>query len=146
MLDAVALKQDPRLLGHITTLMSLTSTTLLLDFMEILDQVKHEDKTLCHSKISFIPEGGGKTRVIAIADYFTQEALRPLFKETMDFLSTISEDGTFQQHQAVNKVKIALAEGKPLFSLDLKSATDRFPLFLQKDTLECIYGKRYSEA
>jgi hypothetical protein len=146
MLDIIALKQDPVLLGHLTTLMSLTNKSLLLDFMELLDQVKDiKDESLRHSKISFIPERGGKTRVIAIVDYFTQETLNPIFKETMHFLSTIPEDGTYQQMNGVNRVNKAISEGKPVFSLDLSSATDRFPLFLQKDLLECIYGTKYAQ-
>jgi len=32
------------------------------------------------SKLAFLSEGGGKTRVIAIGDYWSQQVLKPLHK------------------------------------------------------------------
>jgi len=46
------------------------------------------------SKISFIAEGGGKTRVIAIGDFYTQNALKGLHNILMKILRRLETDGT----------------------------------------------------
>lgn len=46
------------------------------------------------SKISFIAEGGGKTRVIAIGDFYTQNALKGLHNILMRILRRLETDGT----------------------------------------------------
>jgi len=45
-------------------------------------------------KLSFLPEAGGKTRVIAIGDYWTQMALRPAHDIIMRVLRGMETDGT----------------------------------------------------
>lgn len=124
---------SPRLLDHFSALRMENSSVTLPDSVK-------------HSKLAFLPEGGGKTRVIAIGDYFTQEALLPLHKEVMGFLKTLSTDGTFDQQSSINKIKEALKDGKSLYSLDLKSATDRMPVSLQVDVLGQIYNREFAES
>jgi hypothetical protein len=127
---------------------SLTSPYLQKTLLELRDEVKPITLGVkpIHSKIIQISEGGGKTRTIAIGDYFTQEALKPLFQETMRFLKSLNTDGTYDQNRAVNKVKQAISENKPIYCLDLKNATDRFPVRIQESVLEAIYGKRLSQS
>jgi hypothetical protein len=49
---------------------------------------------LSTGKLSFLAEPGGKTRVIAIGDYWSQIALRPLHDTIMKMLKRLETDGT----------------------------------------------------
>lgn len=74
-------------------------------------------------KISAFPDKELKVRVIAIGDYFSQTALRPLHKYLFRILKRIPQDRTFDQG-AMSSIL-----GKEIYySLDLSSATDRFPI------------------
>lgn len=101
---------------------------------------------LTTGKLSFLIEPGGKTRVIAIGDYFTQQALTPLFKETMKMLRTIPQDATYEQQNGVNLIKLGMKKRKPIFCFDLSSATDRFPRSLQEDVVSGIFGEGIGQA
>lgn len=83
-------------------------------------------------------EGGGKIRVFAMLDSIRQAFLRPIHKWFMRALRSIPNDGTFDQ---LKPLTILSKRGeKSLFSYDLKSATDRFPIFLQTAVLEGFLG------
>lgn len=45
-------------------------------------------------RLAFLPEPGGKTRVIAIGDYFSQQVLKPLHEHLMEILRGMKTDGT----------------------------------------------------
>jgi hypothetical protein len=108
-------------------------------------KLKHKVR---HSKLSFISEGGGKTRVIAIADYWTQLSLHGIHKYTMECLRQLTEtDGTFSHNEVVRKlIPVTQDDKHDIFSLDLKDATDRFPVSLQEDLLSRIVGQEAAEA
>lgn len=78
-------------------------------------------------KISFIPAAGGKTRVIAIGNYWIQDALKGLHKTLYKVLETIATDGTYNQVSQFNRVSGSAKIG-PVWSYDLTAATDRLPL------------------
>lgn len=79
-------------------------------------------------RLGLLPEGGGKTRQIAIPDYFTQESLKSIFRWSMSCLAQLETDGTYDHAQIVKKTQQAMREGKPIHCLDLSTATDRFPV------------------
>jgi hypothetical protein len=60
----------------------------------------------------------------------------------MGYLKQLTTDGTYNQGQIVLKLKQAIRDGKPIYCYDLSSATDRFPVFLQRDLLSPIIGSR----
>lgn len=97
-------------------------------------------------RLAFLPEGGGKTRVIAIGDYFSQQALRPLFKESMRMLNSIPQDGTYDQQRGVVLITQAMKDRKPIYCYDLSSATDRFPRNLQENLVDSIFGHNVGQA
>jgi len=97
-------------------------------------------------RLAFLPEGGGKTRIIAIGDYFSQQALTPLFKETMKMLENIPQDGTYDQSNSIKIMKEKMKENKPIYCFDLKSATDRFPLYIQAEVVDAIFGPGIGQA
>lgn len=86
----------------------------------------------------------GKTRVIAILDYFSQNALRPLHLFLFAILRQIPQDVTFSQGSFVDKVQ---GWGSVrLLSLDLTAATDRFPIHVIARVLEGFFPKEYVAA
>lgn len=99
-----------------------------------------KDKVLPR-KISLLQDYEGKTRTIAIADYWTQTALKPLHDHIMKVLKGIEEDCTFD-HQGF---KTKLKKSGPFYSFDLTDATDRFPLVFQQTIVEWIIGSERAE-
>lgn len=94
------------------------------------------------SKLSVIREGGAKNRVIAVGDYYSQEALKRLNHHLFKWLGSQEEDGTFNQGNSAKLVRRALNKGKPVYCFDLSNATDRFPLSIQKEVIREIIGDK----
>jgi len=95
---------------------------------------KYSDKT---ARLHFLQEGGGKTRVICIPDIWTQTVLKPIHEYLMGILKRFPCDGTFSHHLLAKRVRKFTREGK-LHCYDLKAATDRMPVELQRRVLENI--------
>jgi len=88
-------------------------------------------------RLSVINDPEMKCRVVAMSDYWTQIALKPLHKELFRLLRTrFSQDRTFTQDPYLHKI-----EGERFHSLDLTAATDRIPAILQRDILQLITDK-----
>jgi hypothetical protein len=88
-------------------------------------------------RISFISDKGGKTRVIAIGNYWIQNTLKPLHQVMFKVLRSIAMDGTYDQISQSSRVAKATTEG-PVWSYDLTAATDRLPLIIQSDVMEFL--------
>jgi len=88
-------------------------------------------------KISYFSDKEGKTRVIAILDYWSQTALRPLHDALNGVLRKIRSDCTFNQ----NHFRSCLPPFGPYFSIDLSNATDRMPLALQLRVIGLVIGE-----
>lgn len=99
-------------------------------------------KTSNLRKLSYFSDKEGKTRVIAILDYWSQSCLRPLHFALMDILRGVKQDCTFDQ----NKFSSVLPSHGPYYSLDLSNATDRMPLLVQKRVIAEIIGLEKAEA
>jgi len=80
-----------------------------------------------------IPDKESKTRVIAIFDYWSQCALKGLHDSLNDILRTIKEDCTFNQNNFLSALD--LPKGTVYHSVDLKAATDLFPVVFQEQVL-----------
>jgi hypothetical protein len=93
-------------------------------------------------RISLIPDDEGKTRTVAILDYWSQTVLRPLHQYLFGFLKRIPQDCTFKQGSFLTKLK----KTDIYYSIDLKSFTDRLPVDLNCMLLEQRFGKEYAEA
>jgi hypothetical protein len=91
-------------------------------------------------KLSLVHEPEFKTRIIAIFDYWSQTVLKPYHDNLLELLKTMSPDCTFKQHKHVGGVHSRL-NGNKVYSFDLKSATDRFPLITQKEVFAALYGE-----
>lgn len=75
-------------------------------------------------KLSYIYEAEGKTRIIAMLDYWSQTCLKPLHNSLFELLRGIEQDCTF------NQSKVKFQDGINICK-DLSKATDRFPLEVQ---------------
>lgn len=98
-----------------------------------------ESSNLVSSRLHLLSEGGGKTRVIAIPDIWTQSALKPIHNYLMNCLKLMPCDGTFSHSRLASKMKKVTAH-HGLYCYDLTAATDRFPLTLQKEVLRPLLG------
>jgi hypothetical protein len=88
-------------------------------------------------RLHAIDEPAGKVRVVAIADYFTQVAMKPIHEHLFALLKGIKTDATFDQQGRVDEY---FKEGlNPHWSFDLKSATDLIPLALYKEVLTPLF-------
>jgi len=83
------------------------------------------------SKIQCLPEPAGKVRTIAIVDYWTQRLMSPVHDWMMKILSFLPTDGTFDQEGALESfARNYRMSPLPVYSIDLKSATDLIPISL----------------
>jgi hypothetical protein len=106
------------------------------------EPVKVADKVVYHSKLHVIYEKGDKSRIIAMADYWTQDALTPLHDTLFHFLGKIDNDFTMNQEKGFNFVKDTLCQGNfdQVASLDLSAATDRLPVWYQAKILSHLFN------
>jgi hypothetical protein len=84
-------------------------------------------------KLSVVKDPGGKSRIIAIVDYYSQNVLKLIHDEVFKILLQLPQDRTFTQSPIVD------FDG-PYYSFDLSAATDRFPLALQKRVVRSLLG------
>lgn len=92
-------------------------------------------------KLSAIKDKEGKTRVIAIFDYWSQSALKPLHDCLMGILRRLPTDCTFNQSSFMKRVP---SNGVTYYSFDLSNATDRMPAEFQRRILSRIIGSERS--
>lgn len=83
-------------------------------------------------KISIVHDPELKERPIAMLDYYSQLLLKPIHDELLKKLKKFPSDRTFTQNPFHKWNK---SMGNRFWSLDLSSATDRFPIDLQEKLL-----------
>lgn len=99
-------------------------------------------KTKSLRRISYFSDKEGKTRVIAILDYWSQTCLRPMHDVLNNILRRIPQDCTFNQ----NRFLECLPPKGPYYSIDLSNATDRMPIALQLKVVREVIGKTRADA
>jgi len=146
--DSVALSRDNEVQENLLKWLELSSPLLKRTFLKLQAKWKGNNNNVesKHSRLGLISEYGGKTRQIAMADYFTKESLKSIFQWSMRCLKKLDTDGTYNQQKIVEKTRQAIVDGKPIHCLDLSSATDRFPVKLQYDLLVPIIGETKAAA
>lgn len=92
-------------------------------------------------KLTAIPSQEGKTREVAILDYWSQTALRGLHEYLFRVLRKIPQDCTFNQGSFLDKLSWDYKE--PFYSVDLTAATDRFPIALIQQVLKGRFDDEY---
>lgn len=130
-LDVIALTREPKLMDHLLHYLDFFDNEVGEDLRELSDvcTIGTKSLTLVSSRISVKKEYGGKDRLFAMCDYWTQITLHPLHDKLASILKTIASDATFGQDTAASAIKEwTKLSSEPLYSLDLTSATDRFPV------------------
>lgn len=93
-------------------------------------------------RITGIADQEGKTRTVAIFDYFSQTVLRPLHSYLFSVLKSIPQDCTFSQGSFVDKLK----NYGFCASTDLSAFTDRFPFIFNESLIRTRFGRVYATA
>lgn len=89
-------------------------------------------------KLSIVHAPERKSRIIAILDYFSQTALKPLHDRIFKILESLEGDCTFRQNKP--QMFLTKEEGNSYHSLDLTAATDRFPIEVQETVIANLVG------
>lgn len=89
-----------------------------------------------NGKLGIVEDPESKRRIIAMVDYHSQLALRKIHFGLLNLLSKLKCDRTFTQDPKHNWI---CDNNEYFHSLDLSSATDRFPVKLQARLLGEIY-------
>lgn len=136
--DLTALRacEDNSLLSAITELLNYSVPFLQLS---MYDSEMDSSKEPIHSKLVLLEDKFGKTRTIAIADYFSNLALSGIHNSFMDALRKMRGDVTYLQNSIPSLVKEL---GNNLFSSDMTAFTDRFPIELEEKVVSAAYGER----
>lgn len=90
------------------------------------------------AKLSVVHDQAGKARIVGITNWWIQVILEPLHQGIMTMLKRIPMDGTFDQVAPLKRLMATVAPGQKFYSFDLSSATDRLPVQLQSDILNCL--------
>ncbi|DAB41744.1 RNA-dependent RNA polymerase [Petunia exserta mitovirus 1] len=107
--------------------------------MQIFDRVP-----LFTGRLAQVIEGGGKRRIFAICNHIKQQLLTPVHQWASSVLRTLRSDGTYDQELPLRRLRSK--KYSKLYSFDLKSATDRWPLSVIY-TLQCsIWGDVFASS
>jgi hypothetical protein len=89
-----------------------------------------------------IPDKEGKTRIMAIGDFWSQAALYPIHQKLFGVLRKIPQDMTFNQNAFISRLQSegAFKSGAVFHSIDLSSATDRWPFALMVEMMRVVLG------
>jgi hypothetical protein len=94
-------------------------------------------------KLGYKIEPAGKIRTFAMVDSLTQCAMKPLHDLLFSILRKLETDGTFDQMKPAQRlINLGFTS---FWSLDLSSATDRFPLALQQVLLSVLIGPKLAK-
>lgn len=93
-------------------------------------------------KLIYFPDKEGKTREVAIFDYFSQTSLIPIHKYLFKALKKIPQDFTFDQTGYMSSLKRA----EVFYSIDLTAFTDRFPIRVNRDLLSSRIGPERADS
>jgi hypothetical protein len=101
-------------------------------------------KSKTNGVLSYVKDPEAKLRIIAISDYYTQLYLKPIHNIILFILKNSFKecDRTFTQDPWHNWD----INDESFWSLDLSSATDRFPIDLQRRLLVRIFNEKFAHS
>jgi hypothetical protein len=98
-------------------------------------------------KITLLQEGGAKARVVAQPCAWVQLTMEPLDRLARDLNQVFFPETCVRDQLAgVKAISYAMTNWIPVISVDLSSATDRFPRDVQCDMLRLLGFPQYAEA
>nr|AZJ25096.1 RNA-dependent RNA polymerase [Rhizophagus diaphanum mitovirus 3] len=129
---------------------SLGMNWLLQDLVSCVSLPSYDslnDSMIHTGRLHHFEEWGGKVRVVAIVDYWTQILMSPLHNAIFHFLSKIPADGTFDQDAAIARVAAFTRDpNAEVYSYDLTAATDRLPISVQVEILSFLTTRQFANA
>lgn len=135
--DLSAIRLDLELYSAIKTVSSELNDTRFPK-----DEYKPNKIIGIHSKLSQFSEKAGKTRTIAVVDYYSQRALKPLHDALMHMLKQLPSDGTHSHNNVGNYVKEATSKKLDIVTSDMTAFTDLFPAIIQQHLLMELMKKQ----
>jgi hypothetical protein len=108
------------------------------------DNNLYATKSKTNGVLSYVKDPEAKLRIIAISDYYTQLFLKPIHNIILFMLRVSFDtcDRTFTQDPMHKWEK----NEHSFWSLDLSSATDRFPIDLQRRLLVRIFNEKFAHS
>lgn len=102
----------------------------------------YKEVPLVTGRLCQVIEGGGKRRLFAICNYVKQRLLSPVHSWAFKVLSRLPSDGTFDQEGPLSRLREQFKRSPRdvVYSFDLKSATDRWPLCVIYTMFETLFG------
>jgi hypothetical protein len=101
------------------------------------------------SKLSTKVEPGGKMRVFAIGDWFSQSVLKGYHSYIFTKLYSYSNDGTNSHSDLSEKVKLWTTDSainiQGIYSVDLTAATDLLSCLFQREIVMRVAGNRFGK-
>merc|ERR1712232_193885 len=146
-IDAFMLKDED--LSAISTIAGTKLVESILNFRQLYSIVPHFFGSLGNTpeitrRIHSIQDKEGKTRTIAIGDYYSQTALLPLHNYLYKLLSRINQDCTFEQTKHLKT--LVTRAGSKYHSVDLTAFTDLFPIEVNWMILKVMFGGHFANA
>lgn len=129
--DLSALKLSPDLYNSVQSLLYKSNLNMNLSDYDTI-QSEH-----IHSKIVFLSDKYGKTRIVAIGDFWSNCALSGIHHTFMYGLRRMETDCTYRQSLVPDLINNL---GTNLYSTDLTDATTLFPRKWSKVVIEVKYG------
>ena len=108
---------------------------LILKEPDVLTQ--YSDYTM--SNINLLEQGGLKYRYVAAFKKPLEHLVKPIGDMLYDLAACLPWDITFDESKCFTPIQNHLSQGKKVHSVDLKSATDRFPWKYQRKVAEMLY-------
>jgi hypothetical protein len=108
----------------------------LSELSVIMNQPLDGRKT--YRRLVAIPDSEGKTRLIAIGDYWSQTCLKPLHSYLNTVLRSIPQDQTFNQGEGLKR--LPFSSDRTYYSFDLSAFTDRLPIKILIGLLSYNFG------
>jgi hypothetical protein len=127
-------------IGGETLKMRMEELKEVLDVCPVVPLTRRKGETLRSLKVKSDKEG--KIRVFAILDYWSQTSMRELHIAISKLLKEVESDCTFDQNSRLGRI----VPKEHFHSLDLKDATDRFPIVVQKAVLESLTNSAVAAA
>jgi hypothetical protein len=144
-LDARAVLSSPVLHKSVTEMNKNLNQEWITNMLNLHGSFERNNIVYHTGRLGFSSEPGGKTRMFAIGDYWSQLSLRIIQKSLYNTLKTISTDCT-KDHEAGFKTLLQKSKGHPTYCFDLTSATDLAPARMQMHRMEHLGGKGLSES
>jgi predicted transcriptional regulator len=107
-----------------------------------VDKYENASGEFKHSKLVLLSDKACKTRVIAIADWWSNVCLSGIHDTFMKGLRRLPNDVTYFQDKIPSFVH---KMGSNLYSSDMTAFTDRFPIELETEVLKQKYGSNVAD-